>query len=716
MPYTYIGSDGIQRSIYTNGNGIIEANINLSMYPTRCVNADRIKQLTLGDLHSNPITLIYTLVYGGFCNLLSPIAYRRLVGIYHTELTLNNAKALLCEFEELVTTNLIHFNTTKLLRLIGDIIADRGSCDEYIFIILYVLEQNKVNYNILLSNHDSDFIFAYEAYKKRRANRLTGGMVIHPTLVPSLTKLDQLAHSNVLSYANIIARVEYCYIPHLRLLDYSYSEDKDELTIFSHAPIDWEMVSRLAVVFGIRVKQNPTSVDKMTTINAINQDYLLWLNQGYFTALYDTSLIIDNGENMDKKSAIEWTMWNRDETLNPDAFSQKDRYIYGHTGNRSDEKMRSIDNVFGKGFQATQSINTAEHYKIFVSDDDVTAPTLNFSKTNLKVNLFTKPYIKAMMLKLSAWKIKSTVLSIKGRLQNEILTTYPRNSTEWVQVHHLLVLLAELASATTTSNQRDLSCLTTNTDYNPAHISDKINAIVTASRNLPDVKDITERAFLDVILSKRYEITIDDILLPHTELINRLIAQDIIHPLSLLTINRVKRTPLTPPVLTNICSDLRVNKNKPFDLAQTDQSDPIVQTIVHDLTEKGVTFINDITPADIITFRTWFSDALKNTNSTGIKQMDQELTTIVQLMIEEANSPADTMQAITDMMKRISMDRLKEPFNSFWSESRLIGPGRSDQARDLYTACARGLTLNSVSDLEHFKTTYGSNPTWIKRP
>lgn len=132
-----------------------ETHIDLRKRPKK--HTHKITQFTEGDLHANVIKLIYTLIRNGVCQL-SDKSYTELVQIYESKPPLNQQQLL--RFNEIIEHDLQVIDPTILVRLIGDILADRGRNDYLVLKVLRKLRRANVPLRILMSNHDNVFLEA----------------------------------------------------------------------------------------------------------------------------------------------------------------------------------------------------------------------------------------------------------------------------------------------------------------------------------------------------------------------------------------------------------------------------------------------------------------------------------------------------------------------------------------------------------------------------
>lgn len=172
--------------------GIEKRSVNIKEYPSTLQSPS--DEMTLGDLHGNALRLLHFLVSRGIVQI-SQEDYERFVNIYYEQ---SNAKIWEeCERIEQEATDRIkgftalfhylekqanHFNFSnimqffsildnitvidhsRLIRLIGDELADRGSSDLYTLLLLNKLckGETRVPLEILFSNHGAHAIYYYE--------------------------------------------------------------------------------------------------------------------------------------------------------------------------------------------------------------------------------------------------------------------------------------------------------------------------------------------------------------------------------------------------------------------------------------------------------------------------------------------------------------------------------------------------------------------------
>lgn len=320
--------------------------------------------ITIGDLHSNAIKLLYFLVRQGICTI-SEADYKRLVEIYWfpTEWL---TRALLNKFNTIIERIEI-IDRHTLVRLIGDELADRGSNDYFILKILQKLHKEQVNIEILLSNHGVEFIEAYERFVER-------GNIFKTTLMekytPSLKNLNLLIESELISAEEILNIANICYKPALKLISYSLDQDAPGITIYSHAGIGLQTIDFLANKFN--VTYNCCTHEKLAqTIDNINQRFSNYVQDGRVHQLYSSENMLHgyNGALVpNDETAVEFIMWNRS-YLGLERPNEQNGYslsfVHGH-----DSRENTHDNIYNLDGQLGKSPrHSFGQYLILVSEE-----------------------------------------------------------------------------------------------------------------------------------------------------------------------------------------------------------------------------------------------------------------------------------------------------------------------------------------------------------
>lgn len=358
--------------------------LDLSKYPgVGSSNPDEI--LVIGDLHANPMKLIYLMIREGKLNGITEDQYNELNTIYEKALELAQVyrKALLLSdgksspantaalqaakhaFIDHIRQNLGRFtqilqqagtgNGKLAVRLIGDELCDRGACDVFIKAALNVFAEKQIEFDELLSNHGVEALSKDPNSRrkfdgpKEQGQGLSGlTMDLLESEAPDVIRANGLEH--------FMAQV---YLPRLKLGAYII-QSKDNISLDFHAPIDRDDIRRQAAFLGLPYKDR-TPRELAKTIDAINQRVNQYIREDRVDEIID---IHDHkGEDDLIKSLsrehnpINFAMWNRDvANLNR---PPKRRFLdyalgwrHGHTSeeynNENQAHLVCVDSDFGR--------------------------------------------------------------------------------------------------------------------------------------------------------------------------------------------------------------------------------------------------------------------------------------------------------------------------------------------------------------------------------
>lgn len=323
-------------------------NIRTLNQPNTAVNATDLA-ITLGDLHSNPMKLIHILVHHGIMDMRQE-TFDALWKIYDAfKTTISNLTdadktiLLLRDFNRLIMPLTIH--KPGLLILIGDELADRGKNDFLMLIILQKLHDAEVPYWIQLSNHS---LLALAHFEGQMLAELMPGQQQSLDLLIRLETLLPNFGIMVRNYANI------AYKKHIKLIGYQIIED-NKLLIYTHAPIDFTTLKKLAEAFNVPIADKTT----IQLIDQINHQAFMAIQQGIFVETY-----VDSEEFYNQPvSALYELLWNRNTTyfpreVNPDFHLN----IHGHIGPDKPFKIGyvNLDTHLGKPAEVISAGTTFE--------------------------------------------------------------------------------------------------------------------------------------------------------------------------------------------------------------------------------------------------------------------------------------------------------------------------------------------------------------------
>ncbi|MCS5710535.1 Dot/Icm T4SS effector Wip [Candidatus Berkiella aquae] len=307
--------------------------------------AKRGTKFTMGDLHGNALKLMYMLVRHGVIKI-SKTDYEAFVEIYYTapeELT----KAQLNKFNEILSSTKV--NAESAINLVGDVVCDRGENDYFTLKILKKLHDSHVPFEINYSNHDADFVTAYESQEQ-----FYPGMLMHFGV--SMSNMQRLIEKGLISREEVLEMTDSAYKPHLKLIDYALSDN--EISISTHAGVGLKNIRFVANKLGIAY--DDTSANALAeTIDRINQkfsnDYVMTNRMG---ELIEQAMLAHGfyGMNFDleqqEKFPIEHMIWNRnyvglDRPAEHNGY--KINFIHGHDSSEpSHDNIINVDNMLGK--------------------------------------------------------------------------------------------------------------------------------------------------------------------------------------------------------------------------------------------------------------------------------------------------------------------------------------------------------------------------------
>ncbi len=262
---------------------IQESNVDLSRPPVQrsvTTNTDSL-EITIGDLHAHAMKLIFFLVTEGVLDVSSD-TYLKLWTLYQTpsnditERTFIDFECILCDAVSVLRTD-------YLIRLIGDELSDRGANDFFVLLVLEKLIDSNIELEILFSNHGAEFLNRFN-YLKKRFNY--GRFLFYPkytdknyiSLVPQIVsdctnsaqQLEKALDKAFVNIDELVEKVDVCYKPYIKLLSYSLDRQNNEITFFSHAPIDLDDIKALALYFN--VPYNDDTIETLAAmIDAINE-------------------------------------------------------------------------------------------------------------------------------------------------------------------------------------------------------------------------------------------------------------------------------------------------------------------------------------------------------------------------------------------------------------------------------------------------------------
>lgn len=286
--------------------GVIKVPVDLNKTPTIAPEFRDLSNccVNMGDMHGNAQYFIYRLAQVGILKEITDDQYTKLKELYdkHDSFAQSaSGKGVFQEFdknyqeirgpkptedgsikaEDDLKQNVIAFqkmltelfateniNKQLSLRLLGDLLADRGVQDYFILLILAALKKENVDFEIIYSNHDHQFMLN-AAHKVSEEKDF---LPIRQSL--SMENLFVLIEKNIVQLEEINRLVVENHTRYLKLFSYDLSnrDGKPHIDIYSHAPADFFLIEEISNHLGVTYK-NSTAEELAKTLDAINQAF-----------------------------------------------------------------------------------------------------------------------------------------------------------------------------------------------------------------------------------------------------------------------------------------------------------------------------------------------------------------------------------------------------------------------------------------------------------
>ncbi|HYF98365.1 MAG TPA: hypothetical protein VD770_05220, partial [Coxiellaceae bacterium] len=272
------------KSNYLKDKLIEDKNASLSVFPKKIASAAPSLQITLGDLHGNAIKLIYFLIREGTFTGIDAKDYATLLKIYEANPLQYQH---ISKFKEIINKLTLPPETKRagLVRLIGDVLADRGTNDYFTLMILAKLKELGAPIEVIASNHDVEFLhgFTLPENDSELATQNNSLGESQAASMEALTSLLNVDHETIRGELRGDMRPAIKnYKSSLKLFNYALSPDRKHITLYTHAPVGLETIRKLADEFGTDFKMN-TAYNLATSIDTINQKVI---EKGGIEALY----------------------------------------------------------------------------------------------------------------------------------------------------------------------------------------------------------------------------------------------------------------------------------------------------------------------------------------------------------------------------------------------------------------------------------------------
>lgn len=342
-------------------------------------------EITLGDLHANTMKLLFMLVFHGIAHI-SAENYRELCEIYKKE---KPNREDFQRFRELLDTMEFvddNIRNTILIRLLGDELADRGQNDFFTLLLLKKLHEVNIPVKILSSNHSIELIEAIEVKQKQPLKSLLPHRFMGLYTQLSIFNLADAIDNRNVNWNEVMEIYNQVYTNMSCVLSYTLDKENNGITLYSHAPVDVEVIENLASVWGLEYDDS-TAQTLAESIDRINQYYQDCTKANKTHELY-------SGENMEHAASgfvsktenpFLFLMWNRDYTQierNAKHNGYFVSYVHGHDSGElaPGANVRNLDNRLGKDIKDSSGTYTAVCSKsphVELTNSNETSNTIN---------------------------------------------------------------------------------------------------------------------------------------------------------------------------------------------------------------------------------------------------------------------------------------------------------------------------------------------------
>ncbi len=319
-------------------------------------------ELTIGDMHGNALKFIYFLVRQRVLTM-SKKNYQDVIKIYKKPADTLTKKDLE-HFAQILDSAKI--NKGAKIRLLGDELSDRGSNDYFTLKILQKITA-EIPVEIIHSNHGLEFLNFYETKMKEFNFSLS------ERCTASLTNLGILLKKKLIEKSEIEQMITENYLPHIKILSYTLDKEKNNLTLYMHAPNGPRTIEELAKDFKVAI--NPKNL--LQTIDEINK--------AFTKAAFNKKLVKTSKLKLADACGIDVTdaplaypfvrmIWTRGYDSKSDPLKKRyNKYnlfvVHGHDGEgkvppKLKDRVINMDNLFGKKtgvFTGTYNVLFTQH-------------------------------------------------------------------------------------------------------------------------------------------------------------------------------------------------------------------------------------------------------------------------------------------------------------------------------------------------------------------
>jgi WipA-like, phosphatase domain len=322
--------------------------IDIRKYPEK-INSNY-GEYTVGDLHGNGLFLLHFLIRIGIIQEISHEDYDWFVNFYNKypdQISREDFE----RFNRIIDSTKV--DNSKFVRFLGDIVADRGHNDYFVLKILHHLHLAVVKYEIILSNHGSEFIVMRQGGLFARDY---DPITIKADHVNSCLMLFDAEKNNLIDGSKVKEFIDEAYLPKIKAV--SYDKSNLGITVYTHAPVGVDMLIDLHeyVCPVPDAKFNYDDIDSLAnSLESINKSVSTFIEKNNFLGEY---IILSEESDEDEDDCEDTTVlkdfvWNRSpiELTHPDDLSISVDFVHGHQQFRSEQQINgviSLDRSLGK--------------------------------------------------------------------------------------------------------------------------------------------------------------------------------------------------------------------------------------------------------------------------------------------------------------------------------------------------------------------------------
>ncbi|CDZ76967.1 hypothetical protein BN59_01246 [Legionella massiliensis] len=382
------------------------ANVDIRAFPKEKIINPLMTDITIGDLHANPLLLLNHLVRRGIVDI-SPENYEafakiytlpklqpKLGNVYTSEkapiFSADNKKEdlenIYAQFNQIVGQITV-IDKKTLFRLIGDELVDRGMSDYFVLKLLQRLDKQGANFEIIPSNHGIEFVEACEKFAQN-GNKLVAARIKNVAHGNSFVALQESIEAGAIKAEEILDIYNQSYKKHLKLISYSLDKEGNEIHIFSHAGIGLNHIRGLAEKFGVPYSAR-NAADLAKTIDNINKQFALKVDANEVHTLYSDEMMYrgytSKAKYNVKDEVIAAILWGRVYSdLERESTDFIVKFIHGHDDGDRDQTHLTLNEKLG------QFANYRGDLKFYSTDGQHEAPTNYLEEISIlkqKVNL-----------------------------------------------------------------------------------------------------------------------------------------------------------------------------------------------------------------------------------------------------------------------------------------------------------------------------------------